>query len=128
MAREIKTQEQYLGKLLKLIPSEIVAAYMAIQGFVPDENAKWGLTVVAALLFIITPFYLKRVQNVEKNSQVFVSTLSFIVWVYAIGGPFAHWEMTQGESIHEPWIASIVILLWTTFIPQFFTTKPVQNR
>jgi hypothetical protein len=121
MAREIKTTEQYLGKLLKLIPSEIVAAYMAIQGFVPAESAKWGLTVVSVVLLIITPFYLKAVQKVVKNTQVFVSTLSFVVWVYAIGGPFTQW------GIHEAWIASIVMLLWTTFIPQFFKTQSDQT-
>ena len=64
MAREIKTTEPYLGKLLKLIPSEIIAAYMAIQGFIPEDSAKWGLTVVSLVLLIITPFYLKSVQKV----------------------------------------------------------------
>ncbi len=119
MAREIKTDQDYKGKLLKLIPSEIVAAYLAIQGFVPEESAKWGLTILSVVLLIITPLYLKFVQNVAKNAQVIVSTLSFVVWVYALGGPFAIW------NIHEAWIASVILLLWTTFIPQFFKTSAV---
>ena len=121
MARQIKVTEEYLGKLLKLIPSEIVAAYMVIEGLVPEESAKWGLSVVSLVLLIITPFYMKFVQKVEKSTQIFVCSLSFVVWVYAIGGPFVFW------NIHEAWIASIVLLLWTTFIPQFFkTTKPTE--
>jgi len=117
MAREIKTNQEYLGRLLKLIPSEIIAAYVAIQGFIPANSAKWGLTIVSLVLLILTPIYLKMAQNVEKNSQIFVSTLSFVVWVYSMGGPFVLW------NIHQPWISSAVLLLWTLFIPQLFKTK-----
>jgi len=117
MTREIKANQEYLGRLLKLIPSEIIAAYLAIQGFIPAESAKWGLSIVTLVLLIITPFYLKSVQKVEKKSQIFVSTFSFLIWVYSLGGPFVFW------NIHQPWISSIILLLWTTFIPQFFKTK-----
>ena len=116
MAREIKTDEKYLGRLLKLIPSEIVAAYLAIQGIVPVDSRKWGLLVVSLVLFIITPLYLRKIQKVEKISQIVVSSLSLVVWVYSLGGPFVLF------NIHEPWISSVVLLLWTTFIPQFFKT------
>ena len=118
MARQIKTTEEYLGRLLKLIPSEIIAAYMVVQGFIPVESAKWGLSIVSLVLLIITPFYLKYTQKVEKNTQIFVSTASFVIWVYAIGGPFVLW------NIHRTWIASVLLLLWTTFIPQFFKITP----
>jgi hypothetical protein len=121
MARQIKTNEEYMGRLLKLIPSEIVAAYMAIQGFVPEEKARLGLSVISVLLLIITPFYLKLVQKIEKTAQVVVSTLSFVIWVYTIGGPFVYFD------IHEPWLASAVLLLWTIFIPQFFKPTPVNE-
>jgi hypothetical protein len=117
MAREIKLNQEYLGRLLKLIPSEIIAAYLAIQGFIPEDSEKWGLSIVSLVLLILTPFYLKTVQKVEKTSQIFVSTLSFVVWVYSMGGPFVLW------NIHQPWISSAILLLWTTFIPQFFKTK-----
>ena len=44
-----------MGKLLKLIPSEMVAAYMAIQGFIPDEQAKLGLSVISLVILVLTP-------------------------------------------------------------------------
>ena len=105
-----------MGKLLKLIHSEMVAAYMAIQGFIPDEQAKLGLSVISLVILVLTPLYLKFIQKVENNVQVVVSTLSFIVWLYGIGGPFVHF------NIHEPWLASAILLQWTTFVPQFFST------
>ena len=116
MARQIKTDEKYIGRLLKLIPSEIVAAYLAIQGIVPVASRKWGLLVISIVLLIITPLYLLRVQKVKKTFQVVVSSLAFIVWVYSLGGPFVYF------NIYQPWIASVILLLWTTFIPQFFKT------
>lgn len=114
MGREIKPKEEYLGRLLKLIPSEIVAAYMAIQGIIPKESAKWGLTVISVILLIITPYYLKTKQKVGKKSQVLISTLSFIVWLYAIGGPFKYW------NIQIDWVSSVIMVFWTMLVPQFF--------
>jgi hypothetical protein len=65
MAREIKTDEKYLGRLLKLIPSEIVAAYLAIQGIVPVDSQKWGLLIISLVLFVITPFYLRKIMKFD---------------------------------------------------------------
>lgn len=121
MARQIKPNQEYLGKLLKLIPTEIVAVYLAIQGIIPAESGKWGLIIVSLVLLIIAPFYLRMVQKVEKTSQILVSSLSFVVWIYSMGGPFVHF------NLHQPWIASVVLLLWTTFIPQLFRTKPEES-
>jgi len=42
MAREVKTDQDYKMKLLKLIPSEIVAAYILIGSIIPDEYKLWG--------------------------------------------------------------------------------------
>ena len=118
MAREIKSDQTYRSKLLKLIPSEIVAAYMVLKGIVPAESGKWGLFVVSLVLLIITPFYLSKFEKVKKASQVAFSSLSFIIWVYSIGGPFVYW------GLYEPWIASIALVLWTLIIPLFFKTNP----
>jgi uncharacterized membrane protein (UPF0136 family) len=117
MAREIKINENYMGRLLKLIPTEIIGAYLAIQGMVPVNSQKWGLSIASIVLLVITPFYLKRVQKVEKTSQVIVSTFGFIIWLYTLGGPFTLWD------IYEPWISSVVLLLWTMFIPRFFNVN-----
>jgi hypothetical protein len=122
MAREIKPEQDYRSKLLKLIPSEIVAAYMVLHGVIPGEHAKWGLIIVTLVLLIITPFYLKKFERVKKNLQIIFSSVTFLVWVYSLGGgPFAHWNM------YEPWIASVVLVLWTLIIPLLFKTQSADN-
>jgi len=111
MPRAIKQINMYKERLLKLIPSEIVAAYLALQGMIPQEHSKWGLLFISIFLLILTPFYLKKFQNVTNWVQVSITTLSFVIWVYTLGGPFELW------GIHEPWIGSIAIVLWTMIVP-----------
>jgi hypothetical protein len=117
MVRQIKPDQNYRDKLLKLIPSEIVAAYMVVIGIIPKDYAKWGTLIVSLLLLILTPFYLKKLQNVTNNMQIAFCSLSFVVWVYSLGGPFMYWH------VYEPWIASIVLIIWTLLVPLFVTIK-----
>ena len=111
MPRAIKKSNIYQEKLLKLIPSEIVAAYLALQGIVPEEHSKWGLLFISIILLILTPFYLKKFQNVTHWLQLTITTLSFIIWIYTLGGPFELW------GLYIPWIGSIVMVIWTLIVP-----------
>jgi len=55
MPREIKTVQSYQDRLLKLIPTEIIAAYMALQGVVPAAYAKWATLAIGMILLVLTP-------------------------------------------------------------------------
>jgi hypothetical protein len=111
MAREIRQDQNYRDRLLKLIPSEIVAAYLVLSGIIPGE-ATLGTLIVFIVLLVLVPFYLWRLSNVQRTSQLIITTISFAVWVYSIGGgPFADW------GLYEPWIASVILVLWTLVIP-----------
>ena len=86
MGRTIEQENSFLQVLLKLIPSEIIAVFVFIQGVMPP--AVLPHVVVAALLIAITPVYLARVSHVSSRTQLVVSTLSLVIWIYAIGiGP-----------------------------------------
>jgi len=124
MARTIKPEQDYKSKLLKLIPSEIIAAYMVIHGIFggqvievgeKDLTNVVGWSVFAALL-ILTPLYLVKIHNVKSKAQILLTTLSFPVWVYTIGGPFkmAGW--------YQPQIASCILVVWTLIIPLVIVT------
>ncbi|MCK5241137.1 hypothetical protein KAR34_01680 [bacterium] len=114
MAREITDAQNYQDRLLKLIPSEIIGAYLFLQGVIPKEHGKWGTSIVVFILCIMTPLYLKRIQNVNKKNQLVVTTISFLVWVYSFGGPFTFW------GIYQPWLGSIILVLWTMTVPLVF--------
>lgn len=123
MSREIHRDNLYKDRLLKLIPSEIVAAYLVIDGLIPVEDPKAGVVLLTAsiVLLIFIPFYLKITMKVEKPVQILFTMISFVVWVYSLGGPFAYFGLYTG------YIGSVILVLWTLLIP-FFYNPPAGER
>jgi hypothetical protein len=114
MAREVKINQDYKSKLLKLIPSEIVAAYVVIEGIIPDERKYLGTLVVSLILLIMVPLYLRKIYNVRRVGQNIFVMVAFVVWIYSLGGPFKFW------NIWEAWIGSSLLILYTLAIPLFY--------
>lgn len=87
------TRDGYFDRLFKYIPAELVAGYIFVLGVVNQLTDAGEIKIFQWLLFIIfcilTPLYLWKVQKVLKVQQHIISVLSFIVWVFALGGPFA---------------------------------------
>jgi hypothetical protein len=109
--------DEYKERLLKYIPAEVVALYVALLGIIqgasegfPKNEALWGITL---LLLVGTPLFLSRVSGVKKRQQLIISTLAFGVWVFALGGPGAEpfpFQETYG---------AILLPVYTFFIPIF---------
>ena len=138
MAREVNSTQPYYDKLIKLIPTEIIGAYMVLSNIlgytsgnnqslsVPDENKMKSilLQIVFFVLVILTPVYLRKISKVKNAMQLVVTTFSFIIWVYTLGGPFVVWH------IYYSLIGSVILVLWSLIIPLFVTpeTKPVSDN
>ena len=109
----------FKDRLVKLIPSEIVTAYITIQGIIKgaeikgDENAL--LWCVFIVLLIITPLYLYYATNVRKWGQIILTTVGFIIWVIVIGGPIQYILAYPAE-----FVGSIILILYTLFIPVLY--------
>ena len=117
MAREIKTNQDYKNKLLKLIPSEIVAAYVVIEGIIPDDRKLIGTLAVSLVLLILIPLYLKKIYKVQRFGQHIFVMIAFIIWIYTLGGPFKLW------NLWEAWIGSAVLILYTLLIPLVYQPR-----
>jgi len=87
------TKDGYFDRLFKYIPAELVAGYIFVLGVVKQLTDSGEIKVFQWLLFVVfcilTPLYLWRVQKVLKLQQHVISLLSFMVWAFALGGPFA---------------------------------------
>ena len=87
------TRDGYFDRLFKYIPAELVAGYIFVLGIVKQLTDTGEIRIFQWSLFIVfcilTPLYLWRVQKVQKIQQHIISLLSFVVWVFALGGPFA---------------------------------------
>jgi hypothetical protein len=113
MGRAIRREDNsFLKAVLKLIPSEVVAVFVFLQGILPE--ALMPHLVVSAFLVGITPLYLRFAMGVRSGPQLLVSTVSMAVWIYALGqGPVRFLEAPW----YEPWYGSVVLALWTLIPP-----------
>ena len=76
MGRAIEQNNSFLQVLLKLIPSEVIAVFIFIQGVMPRQLLPH--LVVTLLLVVLTPFYLSWAARVRSRQQLVISTLSLV--------------------------------------------------
>jgi len=121
MTRTVNRADSYMSRVLKYIPSEIVVAYISMDGILRtcyDPNL-WAdrqillklLWIISAILTVLTPLWLWRVMRVRRLSQLFISTISVPVWLFALGGPFALLDW------YRPALGAIVLPLYTLILP-----------
>lgn len=87
----------YFDKVVKYIPADIVAAWVAVTGIVDSSKDKIDEEMVLRLTFgagvLLTCAWTWK-QTTEQDQpvawkQIIISTIAFIVWVIALGGePF----------------------------------------
>lgn len=113
MRRAIDSHTPYLERVVQLIPAEIVAVHLALQGLVYNQVTLRDLVIEisAGVLFILLPFYLWRVLGVKTGIQITLTMGSFLVWVLAVSLP-----VHQRLEVDPLW-GSIILILWTTVIP-----------
>lgn len=111
-----KNFQDHLAKITRLIPTQIIGAYIVISGLIPQDakSAKWVYLGVFVVLLILAPILgnknrVKRKQAKLNSKQVMIVSISFILWVYCLGGPFKIWC----PQYYQPWIGSVVVILWS---------------
>lgn len=120
--------DAYLSRLVKMIPSEAIALYLAGSGVIPNES-RLGLEVwtsICLCLVLAIRIYGTSDSRSEVPPQwaaVGLSVAAFLIWVYSIGGPFVK------LGIHVPYVGSLLIFAWTAFVPLFYRgDAPQQGR
>lgn len=121
MPREVNNTQPYLDKAVKLVPTEIVGAYMVLVGVVggniastaapTDQLTKILVCVIFGVLLVATPLYQIFISKVTNKVQIVITTIAFVLWVYNLGGPFSV------LGIYEPKIAAALLTLWSLVIP-----------
>jgi hypothetical protein len=116
MSRTVNTADTYMSRVLKFIPSEIVMAYVAIEGVLrasynSSQDRQTLLWIALAALMVLTPLWLWRVMRVRRVPQLILSTLSVPVWLFALGGPF------EFLSWYRPALGAIVLPIYTLVVP-----------
>ena len=119
MNRQTSGSDPYLERLAKLLPAELVAAYIAISGLVTAANEPnlWlGISLV--VIGLLVPLYLYFFAKVKGVWQLLISEVSFWIWAGNISPEFS-WFQTI-----EPIGWSILVILWCLVIPFAFGPPP----
>lgn len=110
--------DTYSDRIAKLIPSEVVAAWVAINSLIatgqgPKQLGTSMLTSLFVAFAIFAGAYTWKVTDKKKAPkpylQTTVSTLAFCVWAYAVGGPFPAWI----PGLYNPLFGGILLILFT---------------
>jgi len=110
--------DTYSDKLLKNIPAEIIAAWVTASNLInsasdtPKNTVLWIAFLIGVVL---TVFWTKKQTDVKGLptawTQISIATGSFVVWVFALGGPFA------SLSFYRPLYGALLLILYTLVVP-----------
>jgi hypothetical protein len=108
--------DNYVSRVAKYIPAEVVAVYLFIEGVLKNATtAGWLHWGVFFLLLVLTPIYIWRVTKQDalppSLAHIIISFFSFAIWVFATGGPFV------GLSWYDPLYGSVLVAIYTLIIP-----------
>ena len=106
--------DTFFDRVIKYIPSDIVGGWVALTGVIasaqtiPAATVLWIVfAVMVALTYVWTLRQTKAPGLLPAKTQALVSTGSFAVWVFALGGPFEH------LGWYERVYGSIALILYT---------------
>jgi hypothetical protein len=113
----------YLERVVKYVPAEVIAAYLALNGFVAAakgyETVYW---IVFLVCLVCVPLYVWRTTRTPKE-RLFngvLATIAFLVWAYATGGGLPGYL-----DIHYPLYGSVALVLFTLVSGLFEPTTNV---
>lgn len=107
----------YLEKVARLVPSEVVAGYLTMIGFVGSIKSLQLQNITTWIIFglglVLTPIYLNNVADSDKpkRNHIILSTIAFVVWAYVTSGQ--QLMQTIAPGIFDQAIASIVLVAFS---------------
>jgi hypothetical protein len=109
--------DTFFDKVIKYIPADIVAAWIAATGVIASGQADPGAGlqwIVFVFLLVVTPLWILRQTRMPGRplawTQALVATGAFAVWIFALGGPFAEY------AFYKPWHGSLALIGYTLVV------------
>ena len=107
---------------MKLVPAEVLALYVALKVVAAGFPGIWAL-VCLLLVLLVRTIGTKQAGKPIQWIAVVVSSVSFILWVYATGGHFFTWKLPaspEDVAKNAQGAVSVAIGVWTFVVPYFY--------
>lgn len=119
-------EDPWATKVLKLVPGDIVAVYIAVFNLVKSVGGGGNETqivqwIVFAAIALITPLYLRKVGHVISVNQIILTEIAFFIWVLSLGGPLDN--LSWGKFTAQA-LGAILLPIYTLVIPLVYDEKP----
>jgi hypothetical protein len=122
-------KDDFSNRLLKYIPADVVGLWIAGNSLIqsqPDASSRPGLLWLLFVMGLVFTFLWTRKQTSEPGKpivwrQILLCCVTFTVWVFAIGGPFA------ALPFYQPIQGSLLLLFYSAAIP-FLPAPPPEQQ
>jgi hypothetical protein len=111
--------DEYFDRIRKYIPTEVVSFWLAVSGMI--QSAGEGIPKITLLwvFFTISLLFtfgwtIRRTTEPKKRiarTQISISCVSFMVWVFATGGPLA-----ASLPFYQPLYGSLLLITYTAAV------------
>jgi hypothetical protein len=116
-AKARPVEDKYNDRLLKYIPAEAITLYLTLSALLSTQTGlPWWLGWAAFFVGIAaTYYYLRSILNVSAGRQLTICCVAFVVWVFALGGPF------KDLAWYRPIYGALLLPTYTFFIARVKT-------
>lgn len=126
-------QNDYLARLVSLIPGEVLGIYLMLQNAVKssDGDLSWQYAwiSVSCLILVIISRIMGTRDRAEGDSffkqiewpVVIISSVSFVIWVLGIGDPFL--GVSEISYFNDEIVIMALVAIWTFIVPYFYKQK-----
>ncbi len=128
----------YLERLVALVPAEVISLYLALVNFAAGSTAPGegglentplhGLAFLGLVLVVFVRIMGTRVLFPGADGKqkwdiewplVFISAISYIIWVYATGGSFVNGD----TELIGGFFIGVAVAVWTFLVPYLYREK-----
>ena len=106
--------DEYLQRLIKLVPSELLALYLTFKEIAATWLGIWA-TICLALVVFARAMGTRKPGKGPQWKAVAVASVSFVLWIYATDGNFLGLEPPP-----IPGLISVSVGVWTFIVPYFY--------
>lgn len=116
----VQTPDEYRDRLLKYIPAEIVAVYLAILNVLalaslPPAELRRAQWVLFGIVLALTVPWQRRIMSISKWQQVAIGSAAFVFWAMSLGDPFVDGFVRAYRTVY----GTAAMILFTFAVPLF---------